>query len=88
MSKINFKEFGVFTDISKAQKDIVDARLAVSDNLYKHANGIAAHDLAMRIYHSDGEIELNEQDAALLQQHAKVCFTPLFIDSLNANLHE
>ena len=88
MSKINFKEFGVFTDISKTKKDTVDARLAVSDNLYKHANGIAAHDLAMRIYHSEGEIELNEQDKALLQQHANACFTPLFIDSLNANIHD
>ena len=85
MKKINFKQFKTFTDITREKTSLVDVRKPLADALYKNANGIAAHDLALRIYRSDGEIELEESDAQLLRNFAKT-LTPIFMDSLEENL--
>lgn len=88
MAKINFKQFKLFTDISQERTNTVDVSRAFADSLYRNGNGIVVHDLAMRIFHSDGEITLPAEDVAIIQGHAKQCCTPLFIDSLAANLEE
>lgn len=85
MKKINFKQFKTFTDITCEKTSLVDVRKPLADALYKNANGIAAHDLALRIYRSDGEIELEESDAQLLRNFAKN-LTPIFMDSFEENL--
>lgn len=87
MATVNFKQFKTFTDITRENTAIVDVRKPLADALYKTANGIAAHDLALRIYRSDGEIELEESDAQLLRNFAKN-LTPMFMDSLEENLKE
>ena len=43
------------------------------------------HDLAMRIFHSEGPVELDEADVQLLREFAQT-LSPAFIDSLNQNL--
>lgn len=43
------------------------------------------HDLAMRIYRSDGPVELDEADVRLLREFAQT-LSPAFIDSLDQNL--
>lgn len=85
MKKINFKQFKTFTDITREKTSLVDVRKPLADALYKNANGIAAHDLALRIYRSDGDIELEESDAQLLRNFAKN-LTPIFMDSFEENL--
>ena len=86
MNRINFKEFVAFTDISQENTKVVDVSRIVSDNIYKNVQGIAAHDLAFRIYRSEGEITLSDEELVLLRNAARTLFTPLFIDSLEANL--
>ena len=81
MKKINFKQFKTFTDITREKTSLVDVRKPLADALYKTANGIAAHDLALRIYRSDGEVELEDSDVQLLLDFAKT-LTPMFMDSL------
>ena len=88
MAKINFKKFGMFTDISQTSKTEVDVSRVFSDTLYKNATGIVAHDLALRIYRSEGEIEVNAEELALIKSLAKNGCTPLFIDSLDSNIKE
>lgn len=84
MKKINFKQFKTFTDITREKTSLVDVRKPLADALYKTANGIAAHDLALRIYHSDGKMELEDSDVQLLRDFAKT-LTPMFMDSLEEN---
>ena len=43
------------------------------------------HDLAMRIYRSDGPVELDDADVRLLREFA-LTLSPAFIDSLEQNL--
>ena len=88
MPKINFKKFNLFTDISQEHTNTVDVSRAFADNLYKRGNGIVVHDLALRIYRSEGEMTLSAEDVAIILENAKSSCTPIFIDSLNANLRE
>lgn len=87
MKAINFKKFEMFEDISHSSKSVVDVRQELADNLYKASNGIAALDLAMKIYKSSGPIEFNDQEFAILEEFAKTG-TPRFIDSFRANVVE
>lgn len=87
MKKINFKQFKTFTDITREKTSLVDVRKPLADALYKTANGIAAHDLALRIYRSDNEMELEDSDVQLLRDFAKT-LTPIFMDSLEENFVE
>lgn len=81
MKKINFKNFGVYTGILKTKKDVIDVRKELADIIYTQAAGIVAHDLAFRIYKSDGEIEVNEEEAAIILRMASTA-TGAFYDSV------
>lgn len=87
MKNIDFKQFKFFTDITREKTSLVDVRKPLADTLYKNANGIVAHDLALRIYRSNGEIELEDSDVRLLRDLANI-LTPIFMDSLEENLKE
>lgn len=87
MKNIDFKRFKIFTDITREKTSLMDVRKPLADTLYKNANGIVAHDLALRIYRSDGEIELEDSDVRLLRDFANT-LTPIFMDSLEENLKE
>lgn len=86
MKKVNFKELEIFTDISRTNKTKGDARREFADIMYKGCNGIAAHALALKIYQSEGEIEIDEQEEALIRDLTSRACTPMFIDGINAQL--
>lgn len=83
---IDFKHFKVFTDITQENTQEEDAHRTFSDLLYKNANGIMAHDLALRIYRSEGPVEFDDEEIAFLTSFVERGFTPLFIDSFKANI--
>lgn len=84
---IDFKNFKLFTDISQSDTVSVDVRRDFADMIYKNANGIVAHDLALRIYRSDEPIAITEDEKAFLLEFAQRG-TPMFYDSFNANLKD
>ena len=86
MPKIDFKHFKVFRDITQAATDEVDISLQFADTLYKKSNGIVAHDLALRIYRAEGPVEFKNEELSALKPFVETHFTPLFIDSYNANI--
>lgn len=83
---IDFKHFRVFTDITQTKTEEVDVALEFSDMLYKKRSGIVAHDLALRIYHADGPVEFTQDELDALRPFVEEYFTPVFIDSFNANI--
>lgn len=87
MKKINFKHFKVFTDITKTQTFEADMRKSVANVLYMQFSGIAAHDLAFRIYRSEGDIELNDEESDMLMQLGDRS-TGAFRDSIAAAIAE
>jgi len=86
MPKIDFKHLKVFTDITQEKTQEVDISLQFSDMLYKKCNGIVAHDLALRIYKAEGPVEFSQQELDALKPFVEENFTPIFIDSFNANI--
>jgi len=83
MKRINFKELSVYTGISKKEKVTGDARESFANVLYTHLSGIRAKNLALSIFNSDGEIELTDEDAALVKAAAETYCTPAFMDAIN-----
>ena len=87
MHKIDFKHFKAYLDITQTDREEVDIRRTFSDMIYKNINGIVAHDVALRIYHSDGPVEFNDEELDVIKSILYQT-TPLFQDSLLANIVE
>lgn len=81
---INFKEFKQFEDITQTKTVCFDARKPFADLMYKNINGIVAHDLALRIYRSEGDMELTDEEWDMVVNFAKK-LSPIFYDSLIEN---
>lgn len=88
MPKINFKQFKMFTDITQTHTNTLDVSRAFADTMYKNGSGIVMHDLALRIYRSEGEMQLSPEDVEVIKGTATNFCTPSFIDSVVANLVE
>ena len=83
--KINFKEFRMFVDIAQENTRVVDARREFADIIYKSVNGVVAHDLALRIYRSEGDLAVNPEALGITSPIAQRG-TPIFNDTCKANV--
>lgn len=84
---VNFKEFSVPTGISRKNRQTGDARESFANTLYLNVNGIRAHALAMKIYHSEGEEDYSPEEVKLMTDVANKLCTPNFIDGLMEQLN-
>ncbi len=84
-TQIDFTKFRLYTGISRKETRSFDVREELANSLYLAGRGIRMHDLAMRIFHSDGPVELDEADVQLLREFAQT-LSPAFIDSFDQNL--
>ena len=82
--KINFKEIKIYKDIAKTKVAVVDIQEEVANDLYEKGQGIGFHALALKIYNTDGEIELDEKEYGLLMAYANQMCTPAIIDALQS----
>lgn len=64
--KMNFKSFPVYTGISREKTLPMNISLVISDGIYGNVPGIQAHSLALKIYQSEGEVELDDAEVQLL----------------------
>lgn len=87
MSRINFKEFTVYTDIAHKQRQTGDARETFADMIYRYVGGIKAHALAFRIYESGGEEEYSEEEVSIIRRVAEEFCLSGFIDGLYEQLN-
>lgn len=84
MVKINFEDVGIYTDIEHKTMVRLDMRKKIANDLYNHGQGIAFHALALKIYNSQGEIELSEEEYNLLMDYVRQMGTPAAIDALES----
>jgi hypothetical protein len=84
MGTINFKEFTLYGDIARKSSQTADVREEVANLLYTRCYGIRAHDLAFRIFRSEGAISVSGTEMALVRKIAGDFCTPAFIDALDA----
>lgn len=79
--KANFKQFPVYTSIRKDMVTMQDVTFLVSNAIYTNIPGIMAHAVALKIYGSDGEVELSEEETKELSRWADM-FSGIIADSL------
>lgn len=84
-TQIDFTKFRLYTRIPRKEIRPFDVREELANSLYLAGRGIRMHDLAMRIFHSDGPVELDDADVQLLREFA-LTLSPAFIDSFDQNL--
>lgn len=77
----------MFVDITHVDRLETDIRKDFADLIYQNANGIMAHDLAMRIYKTEGPVTLTEEESKFLDTFVQQT-TPIFQDSYRANVTE
>ena len=82
--KINFEDVGIYTDIEHKTMVRLDMKKKIANDLYNHGQGIAFHALALKIYNSQGEIELSGEEYNLLMDYARQMSTPAAIDALES----
>ncbi len=86
MAKLNFQQFRIPLGIDKSQYQSGDVRESVANMLYLNVNGIRAHSLALKIYHSEGDTDFCDEEVKMLKGVANAYATPAFIDGLNSQL--
>ena len=86
MKKLDFKNFEIYTGVSKQKTQEGDARESFADVIYTRANGIRAADIAMKIYKSDGVIEFDDTEINLIQAISCQYCSPAFAESLNRQI--
>lgn len=67
MKKINFAALQLATSIKKDEFVTKAIREELANAMYQNAHGIAYMALAMKIYKSEGEVELDEKESKLLK---------------------
>ena len=67
MKKFNFAALQVSTSIKKDEYITKDIRVELANAMYKNARGIGYMALAMKIYKSDVEVELDNKEFKLLK---------------------
>lgn len=82
--KINFQDITVFVDIEKKQSVRKDLKNVIANDLYNHGRGLPFHALALKIYGSEGEVSLAEDEYELLMDYARQMGTPAIIDALES----
>ena len=85
--KINFENFVLFKDVAHEKKEILNVKRVLANELYTKGQGIEFHALALKIYNSEGETELTEEEYALLLDFSRCCMSPSFIDSLETQVN-
>lgn len=87
MVKINFEQMTFYRDIAKTDAVTTNIKSQLADNIYKHGQGIAHHALALKIYNSQGECELTDDEYRLLVGYVEQMCTPMVIDAIKAVGH-
>lgn len=68
MKKINFSALQIATSIKKDEFVTKDIREELANAMYQNARGIGYMSLAMKIYKSEGETELDDKEFKLLKE--------------------
>jgi hypothetical protein len=71
-----------YRDIAKTDAVMTNIKEQLADNIYKNGQGIAHYALALKIYNSQGECELTDEEYRLLVNYAEQMCTPIVIDAI------
>lgn len=82
MKKVDFKNFPIRMNLGSDEVRIVDTRESIGNAVYHNAAGVRGLDLAMKIYKSDGVIELDDGEWDLLMNIANQTLIAPVVETL------
>ena len=82
MKKVDFKNFPIRMNIGSDEVKKVDTRESIGNAVYHNAAGVRGLDLAMKIYKSEGVIELDDGEWSLLMQIANQTLVAPVVETL------
>lgn len=85
--KANFRKFPVYTSIRKDMVTEQDIAFPLSNGIYTNIPGIMAHAVAMKIYNSEGEVELTAEETLSLSKWVDL-FSGIIADSVKDYINE
>lgn len=85
--KINFEKFPMFTSIRKDETREINVKYELANLLYTKGQGVVCGALAMKIYQTEGDVELSEMEYKTLGAFVEQ-FSPIFADSMKSYLKE
>lgn len=80
--KIDFEKMEFYTDMSHTTCIVRNVREELANAIYNNATGIRYHALALKIYNSSGELELNDDEICLVNDFVGMYGTPKLIDAI------
>ena len=82
MKKVDFKKFPNRLNIGRDEVQGVDTRGGIGKGVYHNAGGVGGLGLAMKIYKSEGVIELDDGEWSLLMQIANQTLVAPVVETL------
>lgn len=82
MKKINVTQAKIYKDLSKKDFAIFDIKNELANFIYNNTNGLKYHSFAMKLYNSNGIVEINEEEEELLNE-IKSELKPCIIDAID-----
>lgn len=82
MKKINLKRLEVFADMQKKICTVLDVHEQIANLVYANSYGFTGHALAHKVYESEGEIELTDEEARELGRLVATLGSAPLIDAI------
>lgn len=85
--ELDFKNMKMKAGISEKDSFLLDVRESFANVIYRGCNGIAALELARKIFNSDGREDYSEAEIELIRNASALC-TPQFIEAIENMIKE
>lgn len=74
--KLNWNNFHIYGDVAKKNElKVENPQEEIANAILQNLHGIAAYDLAQKVYNDKGETEYNGKEASVIKQFADTLVT-------------
>lgn len=87
MTTLNLNKLKIYKSLDKSDYVICDGAKEVANFIYNNMNGLPCHALAIKLYNSEGIVQLDQDEEKLLMD-AVHSLTPAAIDAISERIKE
>jgi len=80
--KLDFDTLEVYTDLSRKKCTVARLRRPLANALYSQGTGLACHALALKLWNTEGQVELGDEEAAIIMRLVESSCSPAVIDAV------
>ena len=87
MKKINFQKLAVRRALADNSTTEIDISKALADLSYTKMSGMTAHTLAHKLFETNGEVELSEEETNIILRAVETFAVPFIIDAVRESVN-